>query len=405
MSSAAPSQPAPAPDRDSQTVTLPDGRTLGFAEYGAPEGAPVLYFHGFPSNRLEGQAMDKSAKRHKVRLLCLDRPGYGLSTLQPGRRMLDWPDDVMAFASTQNLSKFGVLGGSGGGPYVLACASKLPAGVLTHVGVMCGGGAFDRASRAAGVIPRRSRVTVWFATYWPWALRVMVAGLAGTIQWVVRTRMVSRWIDNWFAAMDKKQAEHKTEEKQRKEAAKAKAIALADTQSEGSIAGSDFEEVAAVAASVESLSTVATTKPGSTKAADDDVHGVHEADPEDEEDGEPKRSIPERREAMFRALFHTFAQGAEPTVQDAQVLCSDLGFRFEDITYDPVMFWHGDQDTNTPLPWIQQITDRMPHAVLKVYPGESHYSLVGHIDEIVAYFSPKASEAGEKTAPEDAEGK
>ncbi|KAL1892775.1 hypothetical protein Sste5346_006858 [Sporothrix stenoceras] len=379
---------SPAAARDSQTVTLPDGRTLGFAEYGAPEGAPVIYFHGFPSNRLEGSAADKLAKQHKVRLLCLDRPGYGLSTLQPGRRMLDWPDDVMAFASAQSLPTFGVLGASGGGPYVLACASKLPAGVLTHVGVMCGGGAFDHASRVAGVIPRRSRITAWFANHWPWALRVMVAGLVGTIQWVVRTKTVTRWIDNWLVTMDQKKAEKKAAAKKEAQdkAAAAKAAALADTHSEGSIAGSDFEEVNAVAASVESLSTVA-TKPA-TEAADDVAEDVDEEDEEKD-----KRTIPERREAMFRALFDTFAQGAEPTVQDAQVLASDLGFKFEDITYNPVMFWHGDQDVNTPLAWIQQITDRIPHAVLKVFPGKSHYTLAEDLDEIVAYFAPKDDES------------
>ena len=38
-----------ATDNTSKTIKLKDGRTLGYAEYGAPEGKPVLYFHGFHS--------------------------------------------------------------------------------------------------------------------------------------------------------------------------------------------------------------------------------------------------------------------------------------------------------------------------------------------------------------------
>lgn len=36
------------------TIKLRDGRTLGYAEYGDPNGRPVLHFHGFPSSRYEG---------------------------------------------------------------------------------------------------------------------------------------------------------------------------------------------------------------------------------------------------------------------------------------------------------------------------------------------------------------
>ena len=34
-------------------VTLPDGRRLAYAEFGRPDGEPVLYCHGSPSSRLE----------------------------------------------------------------------------------------------------------------------------------------------------------------------------------------------------------------------------------------------------------------------------------------------------------------------------------------------------------------
>jgi hypothetical protein len=35
-------------------VKMRDGRTLAYAEYGSPAGQPVIYCHGVPSSRAEG---------------------------------------------------------------------------------------------------------------------------------------------------------------------------------------------------------------------------------------------------------------------------------------------------------------------------------------------------------------
>jgi pimeloyl-ACP methyl ester carboxylesterase len=61
-----------------------------------------------------------------ARLIILERPGFGLSDFQPGRRLLDWPDDVVEAADQLGLGCFAVVGPSGGGPYVAACAYKVP---------------------------------------------------------------------------------------------------------------------------------------------------------------------------------------------------------------------------------------------------------------------------------------
>ena len=98
-------------DLESQTFRLPDGRILGFAEYGPSSGSPLLYFHGFPSSRLEAKNLTKLAIRHNIRILSIDRPGYGLSTFQPKRSMLDWPDDVKAVTSHLGIPKFSILAG------------------------------------------------------------------------------------------------------------------------------------------------------------------------------------------------------------------------------------------------------------------------------------------------------
>lgn len=66
------------------------------------------------------------AAQRGIRLIAVDRPGYGLSGPQPGRTMLDWPDDIAALTHTLDLQRFAIIGFSGGSPYALACAYKLP---------------------------------------------------------------------------------------------------------------------------------------------------------------------------------------------------------------------------------------------------------------------------------------
>jgi pimeloyl-ACP methyl ester carboxylesterase len=108
--------------RASQTLRLPDGRALGFAEHGAPDGAPVFHMHGWPGSRWQGARYDAAARAAGVRLVTPERPGFGLSDPRPGRRVTDWPADVAALATALGLRRFAVLGVSGGGPYALACA-------------------------------------------------------------------------------------------------------------------------------------------------------------------------------------------------------------------------------------------------------------------------------------------
>jgi pimeloyl-ACP methyl ester carboxylesterase len=105
------------------TVRLPDGRRLGYAAFGDPQGAPILHFHGAVSSRWEGLWFDAAARSVGARLVCVDRPGIGDSDPGPGRRILDWPADVSALADHLGFARFGVLGVSGGGPFALACGA------------------------------------------------------------------------------------------------------------------------------------------------------------------------------------------------------------------------------------------------------------------------------------------
>jgi len=110
---------------------------LAWYEFGAPTGRPVLYFHGFPGSGVEAAWAGAVAVAAGVRLIGVDRPGYGNSNHQVGRTILSWPDDVAELADALALRRFAVLGMSGGGPYALACAARM-ADRTTRVSVVSG---------------------------------------------------------------------------------------------------------------------------------------------------------------------------------------------------------------------------------------------------------------------------
>jgi pimeloyl-ACP methyl ester carboxylesterase len=123
----------------SQTVTLPDGRTFGYATYGpqpSPDIPTIVYCHGFPGSRIEAAFFD--SKQMPLHVISIDRPGMGLSTFQSSRRILDWPADVLALLNHLRIPQFYVLGDSGGSPYALACAKEIPQERLLGISVVSG---------------------------------------------------------------------------------------------------------------------------------------------------------------------------------------------------------------------------------------------------------------------------
>ncbi len=141
-----------------QHVRLPNGRLLAYDDYGGPAGTPVFYFHGSPSSRLEWDLFggEELANSLNIRVIVPDRPGLGRSEFQSGRRIGDWPDDVVAVADQLALARFAVLGYSGGGPYATACALKIPER-LTRVGIVSGTAPFDEPGLSSGIDPTSLR--------------------------------------------------------------------------------------------------------------------------------------------------------------------------------------------------------------------------------------------------------
>ena len=161
--------------RTDQTLCLRDGRRLGYAELGLPEGKPILFFHGWGDSRLTRHPEDSLLGTAGIRLITVDRPGFGLSDFQPHRTLLDWPRDVVQLADRLELERFAVLGHSGAGPHTLACAYQLPER-LTAIGVASGFAPMDRPNGLDN-LSKEMRQGVQMFRQMPWMARLAFASL------------------------------------------------------------------------------------------------------------------------------------------------------------------------------------------------------------------------------------
>ncbi|KAJ9634577.1 hypothetical protein H2199_008860 [Coniosporium tulheliwenetii] len=279
--------------RESQTLTLSDGRTLGFAEYGSSTGTPVFLFHGLPGSRLEGGDWDSASKQLDARIIAPDRPGMGLSSFQPRRRLLDWPADVQQLARHLGLDQYRVMGGSGGGPYALACAKVLPRETLRATGVVAGLGPREAGYAGMSLSGRLA-----------WSLVAWAPGAA---------RLIADWRMVLAAQNPDREGFAKTihEEFIMKLKAKDRAV---------------FKE-------------------------------------------------PETCERFIEILREAFRPGSEGYAEEAKLLVKPRGFDLRDVASNKVMLWYGTEDEHTPLRMGEYMAERLPSAVLKEYPGDTHFTI------------------------------
>jgi pimeloyl-ACP methyl ester carboxylesterase len=169
-------------NRANLVIRLHDGRRLGYADYGDPAGKPIFYFSGGIGSRLQAAPAETQPLIPGVRLIGVDRPGLGLSDFQPGRRIVDWPDDVRQLADALSLKQFAVLGVSAGGPYALSCACKIP-DRLTGCGLVAGALPPERI----GGLRWMYELYHWF----PWVMRF--------VYWWTTARYVGKDERQWEA--------------------------------------------------------------------------------------------------------------------------------------------------------------------------------------------------------------
>jgi pimeloyl-ACP methyl ester carboxylesterase len=132
------------------SVSTADGRTIVVHEAGDAGGRVVVTHHGTPSAGSHYAPHVEDAAERGLRLLGIQRPGYGGSSPRPGRTVADMAGDVAAVLDAVGAERFATWGHSGGGPHALACAALLP----------------DRCAAAAaiaGVAPYDAKGLDWLA--------------------------------------------------------------------------------------------------------------------------------------------------------------------------------------------------------------------------------------------------
>lgn len=143
-------------------ITITGGRELTYAEYGDPDGTPVVFLHGTPGSRLLAGLFDSAAGESEVRLLAPDRPGFGESDPWPDRSVRDGAEIVTAVLDDAGVDSAGIVAFSGGSPYALATAATAPDRV-DRVDVVAGATAAD----VSEATPTVQRVLARLATSTP----------------------------------------------------------------------------------------------------------------------------------------------------------------------------------------------------------------------------------------------
>lgn len=141
------------------TVPLGEGRVMTVDDVGDPGGVPVVYLHGTPDSRLARHPDDGLAAAAGVRLLTIDRPGYGGTSPTAGPWSAGWPDavatDVATALDALAVDRCAVLAWSGGSLTALALAGSPPSSSrVAALGIVAGlvprQAYDDPAVRAAG---------------------------------------------------------------------------------------------------------------------------------------------------------------------------------------------------------------------------------------------------------------
>ena len=177
---------------DTTVFVLADGRELAWIEYGSPSGVPVIALHGSPGTRYIFEPTAPIAARSGVRLVAIDRPGYGHSTHHPGRTLESGAHDVAQLVDHLGIDRFAVIGTSSGGPNAASCARFLGERLI-GCAIVSGPAppeakvAADEMLRSNRIFPRLTRITPrLFAFVFQAGMRQSVRNPERTLEWMIR---------------------------------------------------------------------------------------------------------------------------------------------------------------------------------------------------------------------------
>lgn len=103
-----------------------DAVDCGWAEFGDPDGIPLLYHHGMPGAHPEAALLGQEARIHGFRLIVPDRPGIGLTAYRPLLALVDQVRSCCSLLDHLGIAACHQVGWSSGGPLALAMAARAP---------------------------------------------------------------------------------------------------------------------------------------------------------------------------------------------------------------------------------------------------------------------------------------
>ena len=125
---------------------------LAYVEYGDLLGFPVVYCHGTPGSAVEGEFIQTTARRLGLRIIAVDRPGYGGTDPAPSLGYAGWAQIMLQLMTRLGIERYAVLGLSGGGPNALALAAA-DTGRVVGLSLVCPLGAFTAPELAHAANP------------------------------------------------------------------------------------------------------------------------------------------------------------------------------------------------------------------------------------------------------------
>ncbi|MCF2874406.1 MULTISPECIES: alpha/beta fold hydrolase [unclassified Tenacibaculum] len=158
-------------DKKNQYLVLKDTRKLGFAEYGKHDGFPIIYCHGSQSSRFEMHYDLSFAVNNDLRIITIDRPGHGISDINPKGTILSFANDVKELIEYLGIDKFSVAGMSAGSPFALGIAYIFPKNTCS-VAIISGFAPFVKETKK--YLSKEVRVMLNLAKSFPFLLKLML---------------------------------------------------------------------------------------------------------------------------------------------------------------------------------------------------------------------------------------
>ncbi len=122
------------PPERQNTMTLEDGRSLAWYEWGPADGIPVIFCTGAAMSGWLGFGTGFLTELG-LRLIAPDRPGLGRSAAHPRRTLASWVDDMRAFRTFNRIEEALAVGFSQGAPFAFALAGS---GLVSAAAIVSG---------------------------------------------------------------------------------------------------------------------------------------------------------------------------------------------------------------------------------------------------------------------------